>query len=108
MAPYSSLMTLAPQVPVLLVFTPATSGQRSEIEQLLERARSLLNPGLQIMRVSETTHPEVVRSFGITLLPAFVLLQSGQELWRYSGPVDSSELFQELGNQMEQSSLKTR
>lgn len=102
MVPYSSLMTTAPQAPVLLVFTPTTSVQRSQVDQLLEKARSVLNPGLQIMRVSETTHPEVVRSFGITSLPAFVLLQRGQELWRYSGPVDNPELFHELGNQMKQ------
>lgn len=108
MAPYSSQITLAPQAPVLLVFTSTTSAQRSEVEQLLEKTGLVLNSGLQIMRVSEATHPEVVRSFGITALPAFVLLQRGQELWRYSGPVDNPELFHELGNQMEQTSLETR
>ena len=108
MTPYASLLVSAPQSPVLLVFTATTSVQRSEVEQLLAKARSVLNPGLQIMRISETTHPEVVRSFGITALPAFVLLLRGQELWRYSGSIDSPELFHELDNHMEQTLLKTR
>ncbi|MBD2756933.1 thioredoxin family protein [Spirosoma validum] len=108
MIPYSSLMTSALQAPVLLVFTAATPTQRSEVEQLLDKAQSVLNPSLQIIRVSETTHPEVVRSFGITALPAFVLLLRGQELWRYAGPVDNPQLFHQLDSQMLKTSPKTR
>lgn len=107
MAPYSSLLTAAPQLPVLLVFSPAAPDHRAEVDRLLEKALSVLSLTVQIMRVSETTHPEVVRSFGFTALPAFVLLQRGQELWRYSGPVDGSELFFQLGDQLAQTSLKT-
>ncbi|MVM31727.1 thioredoxin [Spirosoma sp. HMF4905] len=103
MAPSSSLLTDSPQRPVLLIFTSASSTQRVEIDQLLEKAQTVLNPTVKIMRVSETTHPEVVRSFGFTSLPAFVLLQQGLELWRYSGPVDNPELF----HQMDQTFLKT-
>ncbi|GAB3946016.1 hypothetical protein GCM10028805_16060 [Spirosoma harenae] len=108
MAPPSSLLTATPQHPMLLVCTSAAPAQRAEVDRLLENVRSLLNPTVQIMRVSDSTHPEVVRSFGITALPAFVLLQRGQELWRYSGPVDSADLFSQLGYQMQQPSLTTR
>ncbi|QMW00880.1 thioredoxin [Spirosoma foliorum] len=96
MTPPSSLLTDLPQRPVLLIFTSASHTQRVEIDQLLEKAQSVLSPTVKIMRVSETTHPEVVRSFGFTTLPAFVLLQQGLELWRYSGPVDSPELFYQM------------
>ncbi len=107
MASHSLSLTAAPQLPVLLVFTPHTLAQRVEIDWLLDKARSVLNPTVQIMRISEETHPEVVRSFGFTSFPAFVLLQRGLELWRYSGPVDSPDFFNQLGNQMAQTYLKT-
>lgn len=102
MTPTSSLLADSPQRPVLLIFTPASSTQRIEIDRLLEKAQPVLNPAIKIIRVSETTHPEVVRSFGFNSFPAFVLLQQGLELWRYSGPVDNPELFY----QMDQTFLK--
>ena len=105
MTPHATLLTTTPQLVVLLVFTPAAPAQRAEVERLLEKTRSVLNPDVQIMRVSETTHPEVVRSFGFTSLPAFVLLQRGQELWRYAGPVDSYELVCQLRDQVEKTTL---
>ena len=104
----SPSLTAAPQRPVLLVFTPAASVHQPEVDRLLEQARSGLNPTLQIMRVSETTHPEVVRSFGFSALPAFVLLRQGLELWRYSGPIDSPGLFSELNSQLQQTCLPIR
>ena len=108
MASYSSLLTASPQLPVLLAFAPAVPAQHTDMERFLERARSVLNPTIRITLISETTHPEVVRSFGVTSLPAFILLQQGQELWRYAGPIDSSELVYQLENQMEEVFLKTR
>lgn len=105
MASYSSLLTETPQLPILLVFSPAVPAQRAEVDRLLEKIRSLLKPGVQVMRVSETTHPEVVRTFGFSTVPGFVLLQRGLELWRYSGPADSPELFEQLGSQMAQPAI---
>jgi hypothetical protein len=87
MSPPSSLLKTAPQLPVLLVCKPAV--HRVEVDQLLGKARPVLNPAMPIMHISETTHPEVVQSFDFMSLPAFVLLQRGLELWRYTGPVDS-------------------
>lgn len=106
MIPNPSLLTAAPHRPVLLVFTPVASAQRVDVERLVEKARVVLNPTVQILCVNETTHPEVVSSFQFTSIPAFVLLQRGLELWRYTGPVDSPDLLGQLSNQMEQVALQ--
>ncbi|WP_461108369.1 thioredoxin domain-containing protein [Spirosoma koreense] len=108
MAPHASLLSAALQQPVLLVCTSTAPAQHTDVDQFLEKVRLLLNPTVHIVRISETTHPEVVRSFGFTALPAFVLLQQGLELWSYSGPVDAPELVAQLSHQMRQSSLSTR
>lgn len=102
MTPNLTSPTAVPQRPVLLVFMPAASVHRLEVDRVLEQIRSVLNQSVHIMRVSETTHPEVVRSFGFSASPAFVLLQQGLELWRYSGAIDSPGLFSELNDQIEQ------
>lgn len=101
------MVTAPPPLPVLLVFTTSAQAQRIEIDQLLDQVRPVLNPSIQVMRVNETSHPEVVRSFGVSSLPAFVLLRRGVELWRYTGPVDNPELVDLLGSQLTQTSLKT-
>jgi hypothetical protein len=98
----SSLLTPV-QLPVLLVFTPATLTQRAEVDQLVEKARSVLNPAVRIMRITEATHPEVVSSFEFTAQPSFVLLQRGLELWRHTGSIDGPELLQQLSARLGQS-----
>lgn len=103
----SSLLTVAPQRPVLLVCTSAAPPQRADVDRLVENLRTGLNSTVQLMHINEMIHPEVVRSFGFATLPAFVLLQQGVELWRYCGPVDSPEIFMQLGYQL-QPSLTTR
>ncbi|WP_080058084.1 thioredoxin family protein [Spirosoma aerolatum] len=106
MVPYSSVVATVPQVPVLLVFTSSSTAQRTDVDQLLDKMRSVLYPNVQIMRVNESSHPEVVRSFGVTSLPAFVLLKRGLELWRYAGPVDHPDLVNQLETQLIQTSTK--
>ncbi|GAB3986582.1 hypothetical protein GCM10028807_04320 [Spirosoma daeguense] len=105
MASQPSFFTATLQRPVLLICTATTPTQRAEVDQLLEKLRAVLTPTVQIMRVSETTHPEVVRSFGFTSVPSFVLLLRGLELWRYSGSVDNPELLAQLAEQMQQPSF---
>lgn len=107
MAPPASLLTASSQLPVLLVFAPTAPTQRAGVDQLLAQARSVLERAVRIVRISETTHPEVVLSFGFTTLPAFVLLRQGLELWRHTGPIDSHELFHQLGNQIDPAFLRT-
>ena len=98
----SSLLTPV-QLPVLLVFTPATMTQWAEVDQLVEKARSVLNPAIRITHITETTHPEVVSSFGFSSQPSFVLLQRGLELWRHTGFIDGPELIQQLSARLGQS-----
>ncbi len=102
MALSSSSRTAESQQTVLLIFTPGTSDGRVVVDQLLEKAQAVLNASVQVMRVSDATYPEVSRSFGFATLPAFVLVQCGLEVWRYAGPVDSSELVRQLSNQIAQ------
>ncbi|UFH55927.1 co-chaperone YbbN [Spirosoma sp. KNUC1025] len=106
MRSYSPLTTEAPKLAILLVFTSASPAQRVEVDRLLEKIKLVISPAVQIIRVSEAAHPEVVRSFEIRSLPTLILLKRGQELWRYSGAIDNPELLHQLGNQMEQPSLK--
>lgn len=90
------------QLPVLLVFTPAALSPQAEVDQLVEKARSVLNPSVRIVCITETTHPEVVSSFGFASQPSFVLLQRGLELWRHTGSIDSPEFVQQLSAQLDQ------
>ncbi|MBN8825867.1 MULTISPECIES: thioredoxin [unclassified Spirosoma] len=92
MALTSSVFPVLPQQPILLVCTSASNSQRLDIDWLLAKLRSLVKPGIQIMCIDESTHPEVVRSFGFTSFPGCVLLQQGFELWRYAGPIDYAVL----------------
>ncbi len=106
MVSYSSLLTATSQLPVLLVVTPAAPASHSDIDRLIAKAKSVLDPAVQVMRINETTHPEVVRSFGFTALPGFVLLQRGLELWRHTGVITGPELFHQLGIHMKQAQTK--
>lgn len=101
MVPYSSWPKMAPQRPVLLVITPSEAGKRTELEQVMETIQSGLNPAVQIMRITDTTHPEVVRSFNFNTLPAYVLLQQGQELWWHTGLIENPDVFHQLYKQVE-------
>jgi len=97
----SSLEPAAAQRSVLLVCTSAAPAYHADVDRLLENLRSGLDATVQLMHINETTHPEVVRSFGFVVLPAFVLLRQGLELWRYAGPIDSPELFYQLNCQVQ-------
>ncbi|WP_461093873.1 thioredoxin domain-containing protein [Spirosoma gilvum] len=100
MVPPSSTFPALPQHPILLVCTATSASQRPEVDRLVVKLRSLIKPTIQIMYIDDVTHPEVVRSFGFTTLPAFVLLQQGFELWRYAGPIDNSSLSLQLSQQL--------
>ncbi|WP_461147102.1 thioredoxin domain-containing protein [Spirosoma pulveris] len=101
MLTHSALPKPASQRPVLLVVSPSGVGKWAEVDQVMERIRTGLDPAVQIMRITDTTHPEVVRSFNFNALPAFVLLQQGQELWWHTGQIDSPDIFHELYQQVE-------
>ncbi len=106
MVSHSPTQTAASTLPVLLVCAPVVSTLDDDLDQLLEKIRVDTDSTLQIMQVSEATHPEVVRSFNFTSLPAFALLQQGQELWHHTGPINTPDLFSQLHNQIQEALLK--
>lgn len=70
---------------VLLVFMPTNRKQQETFTKLINSLHDFLDGSLRILQLDEATHPEVVRSFDITHLPAFVLIRQGVELWRHEG-----------------------
>jgi thioredoxin-like negative regulator of GroEL len=80
---------------VLLVFLPSVSrreaiGQPVSLMQFVQSLQQQVGESVRVLRIDEPMHPEVVRSFAITHLPAFVLVQQGVELWRYEGALDET------------------
>lgn len=86
---------------VLLVFVPHVPTQRVVVNQLLERVGAELGDFVRITRVDQVVHPEVVKSFGVQQLPAFVLLKQGAEIWRYNGLLTFRELTHSLTEQLQ-------
>ena len=82
---------------VLLVFMPPEGTDRQLRHSLVVLIDSLshqLGGAMRVLKIDETTHPEVVRSFDIRHLPAFVMVRQGVELWRYEGVADEETLTQ--------------
>ncbi|MCX6217215.1 thioredoxin family protein [Spirosoma sp.] len=73
---------------VLLFFMPSEKADRQRRASFVALADSLqhtLGDTVRILKIDELSHPEVVRSFGITQTPAFVLVRQGLEIWRQIG-----------------------
>jgi thioredoxin-like negative regulator of GroEL len=80
---------------LLIFFMPVNSINRLERAELTALADSLqrqLGSLVRVLRIDEATHPDVVQSFAITQMPAFVLLRRGVELWRQQGLSDETTL----------------
>ena len=77
---------------VLLIFMPSDRYQRTALNTLINSLHGFLDGSLRILKIEETTHPEVVQSFDISQLPAFVLVRQGIELWRHEGHADEATL----------------
>ncbi|MCY7355954.1 MAG: thioredoxin [Rudanella sp.] len=78
---------------VLLVFVPSVSGresisQRLSLIELVETLQQQLGGLVRVLTIDETLHSDVVRSFDVRQLPAFVLVQQGIEIWRHEGMLD--------------------
>ncbi|WP_266366416.1 YbbN family protein [Tellurirhabdus rosea] len=91
---------VSPKTAVLLVFMPGNAAQRLAVELQLERVGTVLGNELRITLVDDATHPEVVNSFSINALPAFVLLKQGTEVWRQLGLLETPELIRSLSGQL--------
>ncbi|MBO0951811.1 thioredoxin family protein [Fibrella forsythiae] len=75
---------------VLLCFLPSATTQdglreRAFMTDLTFRLQQRLPGSVRILKVDEALHPEVVKSFHLSQLPAFVLVQQGIERWRQEG-----------------------
>ncbi|CCH53789.1 hypothetical protein BN8_02912 [Fibrisoma limi BUZ 3] len=82
---------------VMLVFMPPEGTDRQQRQSLAALADALqrhLDGSVRVLKLDETTHPDVMRSFDIANLPAFVLVRRGVELWRHEGLTDEQTLTQ--------------
>ncbi len=75
---------------VLLVFIPAAPtqesvGQSLAVTKLVSPLQQKLGSSVRVLKIDETMHPDVVRSFDVRQFPAFILVQQGIELWRQEG-----------------------
>lgn len=80
---------------VLLIFMPpmrTAHQQRATLIALAQSVQTQLGSQVRVLRIDEATHPEVVQSFAITHMPAFVLVRQGVEIWRQEGIPDEATL----------------
>lgn len=85
---------------VLLVLLPQTmegaQPLRAGTQAMLARLQYRLGPAIQVLVVDEENDPDVVRSFRVPGLPAFLLVQRGIELWRQSGLPEGELIAEQL------------
>ncbi|HEY0109346.1 MAG TPA: thioredoxin [Fibrella sp.] len=72
---------------VLLCFLPSATSQdallaRAFMTELTHRLQQGLSGSIRILKVDESLHPDIVKSFQLNQLPAFVLVEQGIERWR--------------------------
>ncbi len=75
---------------VLLCFMPDVSVRQRSVEYatlntIMSQLQKRLPPSVRMLRIDEAVHPEVVKSFNVSELPAFVLVRQGVEQWRREG-----------------------
>jgi len=87
-APSLTTSTADPAV-LLVLLPPAASGAdrqaRAATHTALGALQRKLGSAIRVLKIDEASNPTVVRSFGATQLPAFVLVRKGVELWRQQG-----------------------
>lgn len=105
--PYPTLMLVAtpPRLPpaavaVLLVLLPLAAGVaqpgRAGTRAMLDKLQHRLGTAIQVLVVDEENDPDVVRSFRVPVLPAFLLVRQGIELWRQPGLPDGELIAEQL------------
>lgn len=94
--PYPVLLSAQSAV-LLIFFMPseiANGAQRTVLAALADSVQAQLGPLVRVLHIDEAEHPDVVQSFAITQLPAFVLVRHGIELWRQQGMADETTLVE--------------
>lgn len=92
--PHPVLLTARSAV-LLIFFMPSelvNRQQRAELTVLADSIQAQLGSLVRVLRIDEASHPDVVQTFAITQLPAFVLIRRGVELWRQQGLLDEATL----------------
>jgi hypothetical protein len=69
----------------LLVFLPAAAHQLPTVLSATEQLQGHLSKNVRVIKIKETAHPDVVKSFEVNRFPTFVLICQGIELWRQEG-----------------------
>ncbi len=90
-SPYHPVMIPA-KTTILLVFVPTVPSwdtvQEPSLPALIDVMQRQLGTSVPILMLNETLHADVILSFHVHQLPAFVLVQQGVELWRHEGMLD--------------------
>lgn len=100
------LVSLPPRLPppdaaVLLVLLPLVAAGvaqpgRASTRAMLDQLQQQLGPAIQVLVVDEATDLDVVRSFRVPTLPAFLLMRQGLELWRQPGLPEGEAIVEQL------------
>ena len=89
---------LSAQSAVLLIFFMPSDltnlPKRNLLTALANSVQAQLGSLVRVLRIDETDYPDVVQSFAITQMPAFVLVRRGIELWRQQGLADETMLVE--------------
>ncbi|RYY21549.1 MAG: thioredoxin [Cytophagaceae bacterium] len=90
-----------PDAAVLLVLLPLVAAGvaqqvRASTRMMLDKLQQRLGPAIQVLVVDEASDPDVVRSFRVPTLPAFLLVRQGIELWRQPGLPEGETIAEEM------------
>lgn len=86
---------------VLLVLLPrVAAGVAPQVRvttlTMLDALQRRLGTAIRVLVVDEQNDPDVVHSFHVPALPAFLLMQQGAELWRQPGLPEGELIIEQL------------
>ena len=85
---------------VLLVLLPLAAGVAQPVpastRTMLDKLQFRLGTVIRVLVVDEENDPDVVRSFRVAALPAFLLVRQGVELWRQTGLPEGELIAEQL------------
>jgi len=92
-------LLISGQSAVLLMFMPperADHQLKSLLTTLATAIQAHFGAQIQVLKIDEINHADVVRSFAITHTPSFVLVHLGVELWRQESLPNESALILQI------------
>lgn len=82
---------------VLLVFPfrqPQNAGGKPASSTTVEGIKKSVGQYVQVTKVDTEAQPEIIRTFNVQQLPAYILFNHGLEIWRHEGSIDGQILSQ--------------